>query len=114
MQTPQQIAQSNIDRYFLSGALRIGADDCTDLFGDAALTADHLAHIVGRNVQLQRQLVRSLLLRHRDLIRMLDQIFGDVEQQVLHALSPADQIALILLSSARTVSVGWAPVLIHS
>ena len=105
---------NNIDRYFLSGALRIGADDCTDLFGDAALTSDHLAHIVGRNVQLQRQLVRSLLLRHRDLIRMLDQIFGDVEQQVLHALSPADQIALILLSSARTVSVGWAPVLIHS
>ena len=51
---------------------------------------------------------------YRDLIRMLDQIFGDVEQQVLHALSPADQIALILLSSARTVSVGWAPVLIHS
>ena len=51
---------NNIDRYFLSGALRIGADDCTDLFGDAALTADHLAHIVGRNVQLQRQLVRSL------------------------------------------------------
>ena len=48
---------NNIDRYFLSGALRIGADDCTDLFGDAALTADHLAHIVGRNVQLQRQLV---------------------------------------------------------
>ena len=58
--------------------------------------------------------IRLFLLRHRDLIRMLDQIFGDVEQQVLHALSPADQIALILLSSARTVSVGWAPVLIHS
>ena len=41
----------------------MGADNSADLFGNAALAADDLAHIVRRDTQLQRQLVLSLLPR---------------------------------------------------
>ena len=76
---------NNIDRYFLSGALRIGADDCTDLFGDAALTADHLAHVIGGHPKLQDGLTFALVLGDRHRVRVVHQVTGDLGQQFLHA-----------------------------
>ena len=47
----------NIHRSLHAGALCVGADQGTDLLGDAALTADDPAHILRGHTQLQRQLI---------------------------------------------------------
>lgn len=96
----------DVDRHLYAGALSIGTDDRADLLGNAALTADDLAHIVRCDAQLQRKLVRALLLRDGDVIGMLNKAAGDVEQQVFHFLHPGSYSALTFFSSARTVSVG--------
>lgn len=88
------------------GDMGDGLHQDADLFDDPALTADDLAHIVRCDAQLQRKLVRALLLRDGDVIGMLNKAAGDVEQQVFHFLHPGSYSALTFFSSARTVSVG--------
>ena len=75
---------NNIDRYFLSGALRIGADDCTDLFGDAALTADHLAHVLLGNRKLEDAHIPAHLLQHDDLVGIVHDGLYNVSQNLFH------------------------------
>ena len=65
--------------------LGVRPDHGPDLLGDAALTADHLPHIIRGDAQLQRQFLIALNLRHGDAVRIVHQVSGDVEQQVLHA-----------------------------
>ena len=57
---------NNIDGNLHAGTLGIGADDSPDLLCDATLTADDLAHVVGGDTQLQRQLLIALHLRDGD------------------------------------------------
>mgnify|MGYP006957279955 CR=1 FL=1 len=78
----------DVDRHLYAGALSIGPDDRADLLGNTTLTANDLAHIVRCDAQLQRKLVRALLLRDGDVIGMLNKAAGDVEQQVFHFLHP--------------------------
>ena len=48
---------NNIYRDLLTHALGAGADQGPDLLGNAALTADHLAHVLRGDTQLQRHLL---------------------------------------------------------
>ena len=52
----------NIHRSLHAGALCVGADQGTDLLGNAALTADDPAHILRGHTQLQRQLIAGFYL----------------------------------------------------
>ena len=70
----------------LAIALGDGLDNGADLLGNAALTADDLAHVVGGDAQLQRQFLIALDLRDGDRIGIINEVSGDVEQQVFHDL----------------------------
>ena len=80
-QRAASISINNIDGNLHAGTLGIGADDSPDLLCDATLTADDLAHVVGGDTQLQRQLLIAML-------------------------RPPDQRTSTFFSRALTVSVG--------
>ena len=75
---------ANIHRNFYACALGVGADEGADLLGDTTLTTNDLTHILGGNAQLQRQLVAALNFGHSDLIGLLHEASGDIEQQIFH------------------------------
>ena len=56
----------NVDGNLHAGALSIGPDHSPNLFGDAALTANDLPHVVGSDAQFQCQLLVAWDLRNGD------------------------------------------------
>ena len=62
---------NDLDRDTLTGTLGYGADQSTDLLCNAALTADHFAHVLGSHAKLQNHLTVLIELRDADLIGMI-------------------------------------------
>ncbi len=74
----------DLHRDALAGPLGHGADQGADLFGDAALAADHLAGVLRGDAQLQNGLAVGLDLIDRDLLRVIHQIPGHIGQKLFH------------------------------
>jgi hypothetical protein len=64
----------------LAGAA--GADDRAERPSDAALAADHLAHVVLRDVQAEDDGIFALLLLHADGVGIVYELPSQVREQV--------------------------------
>ena len=97
---------NDLDGNLLPIALGNGLDDGADVLGNAALTADHLAHILGGHPQLQDSRL-ALHLSNGDGVGIVHEIFCHIEQKFLHTVvSFAAYSAPAFFSRALTVSVG--------
>ena len=97
----------DLNRDTLTGPLGRGANQNTDLFGNAALTTDHLSQILGCYAQLQNGLTFALSFGHNNLFGMFDQILGDIGQKLFHCVQTLQPYrAPAFFSRSRTVSVG--------
>ena len=63
----------NFNKNRLAVLKRGGLHHCADRFGDAALLADNLAHIIFSHMELQNHCFRSFGFGNGDLIGMLHQ-----------------------------------------
>ena len=61
----------------------------TNLFGDAALTANHLTHVIGVDTQLKDSLARASDFSDTHRIGVLHQILGDVGEKFLQCRGPS-------------------------
>ena len=96
----------NVNGDALAVTLGDGLDDGPDLFCDASLAADDLAHILRRNVKLQNGALAVLALRDRHGLGLVNKLLCHIEQEFLHRAVPLDQRTLAFFKSAFTVSVG--------
>src|SRR4051812_38744154 len=83
---------------------RARAHDRAQRARDPALAADHLADIVGRDVQHEHECVLALLRLHAHRVGLVDQLAREVREQLGHYFSMP-----LTLSSRATGSVGCAP-----
>src|SRR4051794_11816846 len=65
-----------------------GADDRAQRTGDAALAADHLAHVVLGHVELDHQVAVAVDLLDPDRVRLVDQATGQVLDELSRARHP--------------------------
>ena len=78
----------NFDRDLHAVALGDSLDDGTDFFGDAALTADNLAHVLRGDPELQHQALLIGNFVHRNRVGIINQILCHIQQEVFHWNSP--------------------------
>ena len=69
-------------RYLLAIALGNGLDNGSDFLGDTALTADELAHILGRDAQLEHGGL-ALDLGDAHAVWIIDEVLCHVQQKYL-------------------------------
>src|SRR2546421_8112429 len=74
----------NLEQDALAALRTARADECPQGSRDAALAADHLADIVLGHAQLEHDGVVTLGPAHLDLVRMRDELPGDVLEQLFH------------------------------
>ena len=104
MQRANLHQSNNVNGDALAVTLGDGLDDGPDLFCDASLAADDLAHILRRNVKLQNGALAVLALRDRHGLGSSTSCFCHIEQEFLHRAVPLDQRTLAFSKSAFTVS----------
>ena len=95
----------NIDNDVLVLTLSDRAHQGADLFCYLAVTADHLAHIVGGNAKGENGLVAVVSLGDYHGIGRINEILRDIGKKLLQGLAP-DQRTPAFLSRVLTVSVG--------
>ena len=102
MPSPGLASVDDFYRHLLSAALGDGFDDGADFLGDTTLTANELAHILGRDTQLKNGGL-TLDLGDAHAVGVIDEVFCHIQQKFLHSSHsrPLQHVCLFQKSANR-------------